>query len=32
MAAFETREYRERAQNVSRAMQAKGIDTLVVLA
>lgn len=32
MAAFETKEYRERVQKVSRAMQAKGIDTLVVLA
>ena len=32
MAAFATKEYRERVQKVSRAMQAKGIDTLVVLA
>jgi Xaa-Pro dipeptidase len=31
MAAFETSEYRERAGQVSRAMQARGIDTLVVL-
>lgn len=32
MAAFETQEYRERVRKVSQAMQAKGIDTLVVLA
>lgn len=31
MAAFETAEYRRRVANVAKAMQAKGIDTLVVL-
>lgn len=31
MAAFETSEYRKRVRGVSEAMQAKGIDTLVVL-
>jgi len=32
MAAFETQEYRARVASVSQAMQARGIDTLVVLA